>query len=161
MFGTELRTHDERYEMAEEWLGIVKRLWTEDEEFDHEGKYYKIQKGYLQPKPVQKPFPAADECRRVGTRHALRMQVLRSDLHRAALIRIRRLSAHIETYRKLAREEYGRDVKIWSLAYVVQADTEAAAHKFHDYYVKDKGDWGGSHALDTMGLNAKTFPPGV
>ena len=27
---------------AEEWLTIVKRLWTEDEEFDHEGKFYKI-----------------------------------------------------------------------------------------------------------------------
>ncbi len=58
MFGVEMLPHDERYDMAEEWLDIIKRLWTEDEEFDHEGKYYKIVKGYLQPKPIQQPFPA-------------------------------------------------------------------------------------------------------
>jgi FMNH2-dependent dimethyl sulfone monooxygenase len=57
MFGVEILPHDARYDMAEEWLSIVKRLWTEDEEFDHEGKYYKIVKGYLQPKPIQKPYP--------------------------------------------------------------------------------------------------------
>lgn len=39
--------------MEEEWLNVVKRLWTEDDEFDHAGKYYKIVKGYLQPKPIQ------------------------------------------------------------------------------------------------------------
>ena len=58
MFGTEMRPHDDRYDMAEEWLAVVKRLWTEDEEFDHDGKYYQIKKGYLQPKPIQRPFPA-------------------------------------------------------------------------------------------------------
>jgi len=57
MFGAEMRPHDERYDMAEEWLNVVKRLWTEDE-FDHDGKYYKIVKGYLQPKPIQQPYPA-------------------------------------------------------------------------------------------------------
>ena len=31
MFGTELLPHDERFEVAEEWLTIIKRLWTEDE----------------------------------------------------------------------------------------------------------------------------------
>ncbi|MGO9701907.1 MAG: LLM class flavin-dependent oxidoreductase, partial [Xanthobacteraceae bacterium] len=33
MFGVEMKPHADRYDMAEEWLGIVKRLWTEDEEF--------------------------------------------------------------------------------------------------------------------------------
>src|ERR1700691_162880 len=45
MFGIEMKPHGDRYDMAEERLGIVKRLWTEDEEFDHEGKFYKIVKG--------------------------------------------------------------------------------------------------------------------
>jgi alkanesulfonate monooxygenase SsuD/methylene tetrahydromethanopterin reductase-like flavin-dependent oxidoreductase (luciferase family) len=58
MFGVEMLPHGDRYDMAEEWLTIVKRLWTEDEEFDHEGKFYKIAKGYLQPKPIQAPYPA-------------------------------------------------------------------------------------------------------
>ena len=34
---------------------IVKRLWTEDDAFDHEGQFYQIKKGYLAPKPIQPP----------------------------------------------------------------------------------------------------------
>ena len=53
MLGVEMFEHDERYSMAEEWLHIVKRLWTEDDELDHDGKYYSIKKGYLKRKQVQ------------------------------------------------------------------------------------------------------------
>ena len=58
MFGQPMLGHEERYACAEEWLAIVKRLWTEDESFDHEGRFYKIKKGYLAPKPIQYPHPA-------------------------------------------------------------------------------------------------------
>ena len=33
--------------MAAEWIEIIKRLWTEDDEFDYEGNFYQIKKGYL------------------------------------------------------------------------------------------------------------------
>ena len=49
MFGQPLLAHEERYACAEEWLGIIKRLWTEDAMFDHQGRYFKIAKGYLEP----------------------------------------------------------------------------------------------------------------
>ena len=31
MFGLEIREHDERYDYAEEWLTIVKRVWAEND----------------------------------------------------------------------------------------------------------------------------------
>ena len=34
---------------------VIKRLWTEDEEFDFEGKYYKIKKGDLRPSRSRSP----------------------------------------------------------------------------------------------------------
>jgi alkanesulfonate monooxygenase SsuD/methylene tetrahydromethanopterin reductase-like flavin-dependent oxidoreductase (luciferase family) len=57
MFGEEQLEHDTRYDRAIEWLEIIKLLWTSEEEFDYEGKFYKIKKGWLQPKPIQKPYP--------------------------------------------------------------------------------------------------------
>ena len=57
MFGEEQLEHDTRYDKAIEWLEIIKLLWTREEEFDYEGKFYKINKGWLQPKPIQKPYP--------------------------------------------------------------------------------------------------------
>src|SRR5690348_12373484 len=58
MFNLSLQGHDERYDCAAEWIEIVRRLWTEDDTFDFSGKFYKINKGYLQPKPIQQPLPA-------------------------------------------------------------------------------------------------------
>jgi alkanesulfonate monooxygenase SsuD/methylene tetrahydromethanopterin reductase-like flavin-dependent oxidoreductase (luciferase family) len=46
MFGSEIMEHDARYDYAEEWLGIMKRLWTEEDDFDFEGRYFKIKGGY-------------------------------------------------------------------------------------------------------------------
>ena len=37
---------------------IIKRLWTEDEPFDFEGRYYRLKGAIGEPKPVQKPRPA-------------------------------------------------------------------------------------------------------
>src|SRR5271155_5108918 len=58
MFDMSLGRHEDRYACAEEWLAIVKRLWTEEDDFDHEGNFYRIKKGYLKPKPLQQPHPA-------------------------------------------------------------------------------------------------------
>ena len=141
MFGVEMLPHDERYDMAVEWLDIIKRLWTEDEEFDHEGKYYKIVKGYLQPKPIQQPFPAIMNAG--GSERGRHFAAKYCDLVFIPLGQpdFERNKAQIEAYRRLAREEYGREVSVWTSATIVQAETEAEARRFFDYIIHDKGDW--------------------
>src|SRR5262249_44660766 len=70
--------------------------------------------------------------------------------------------AHVEAYRKLAREEYGREVRVWTNANIVQAETEAEARRFYDYYVHEKGDWAAaSNVIDTMAaeINQRNYPP--
>ncbi len=160
MFGVEMLPHGDRYDMAEEWLGIVKRLWTEDEEFDHEGKFYKIVKGYLQPKPIQQPFPAIMNAG--GSERGRHFAAKYCDLVFTALgaPNFEQNKAQVAAYRDLARQEYGREVAIWTSANIVQAETEAEARRYDEYVVKERGDWEAvTFALDTLGLNAKTFAP--
>jgi alkanesulfonate monooxygenase SsuD/methylene tetrahydromethanopterin reductase-like flavin-dependent oxidoreductase (luciferase family) len=40
-----------------EACALIKRLWTEDEPFDFEGRYYRLTGAVCEPKPVQKPRP--------------------------------------------------------------------------------------------------------
>jgi len=47
--------HDQRYERTDEYLGILRRLWTSDEPFDHEGRHYRFEKGFSEVKPAQQP----------------------------------------------------------------------------------------------------------
>jgi alkanesulfonate monooxygenase SsuD/methylene tetrahydromethanopterin reductase-like flavin-dependent oxidoreductase (luciferase family) len=162
MFGEEQLEHDTRYDRAIEWLEIIKLLWTSEEEFDYEGKFYKIKKGWLQPKPIQKPYPVvmnaggSDKGRHYAAKYCdVAFIVLQSH-------KFEDVKAHVERYRKFAREEYGREIQVWTNAYVVQGETEADAKKFFDYYVHEKGDWVAVDNLTTtLGINAQTMPPDV
>jgi len=49
---------DERYARTGEYLSVMRRVWTEEKPFDHEGIYYRFEKAFSQVKPVQKPYPA-------------------------------------------------------------------------------------------------------
>jgi dimethylsulfone monooxygenase len=163
MFGAPMLPHAERYACSEEWIDIVKRLWTEDESFNFEGKYYKITKGYLQPKPIQKPYPAimnagsSERGRHFAAKHCdLVYTIVRGGGTVADY------TAHVDAYRKLARDEYGREIRVWTLVNIVQGETEKEAREFYDYYVHQKGDWAAArNVVDTFMLevNARNIPP--
>jgi alkanesulfonate monooxygenase SsuD/methylene tetrahydromethanopterin reductase-like flavin-dependent oxidoreductase (luciferase family) len=154
MFGAPLLGHDDRYTLAVEWLEIIKRLWTADGEFDFEGQHFKIRKGYLEPKPLQKPFPPVMNAgnSEKGRDYAIRYcDVAFVNLNRGDLSVSK---AVIEDYRRRAREEFGRELQVWSHAYIVQGETEAEAKDYFDEYVHRKGDWeAATNLVETMGLN--------
>jgi dimethylsulfone monooxygenase len=163
MFGAPMLPHAERYACSEEWIEIVRRLWTEDETFDFEGKYYKIAKGYLQPKPIQQPYPAimnagsSERGRHFAAKHCdLVYTIVRGGGNLAEY------KAHIDGYHRLARDEYAREVRVWTLVNIVQGETEQEARDFYDYYVHQKGDWAAAkNVVDTFMLeaNARNIPP--
>ncbi|MDO9708023.1 LLM class flavin-dependent oxidoreductase [Paracraurococcus lichenis] len=47
--------HDERYHRTEEYVALLKRLWTEPKPFDHAGRYYRFEQGFAEVKPLQQP----------------------------------------------------------------------------------------------------------
>ena len=46
--------HDERYDLADEWISVVKRLWTEAV-VDHKGAFFELQQATMGPKPSRLP----------------------------------------------------------------------------------------------------------
>ena len=162
MFNLALQGHDERYDCAEEWIEIVKRLWTQDDTFDFDGKFDQIKKGDLQPKPLQTPLPAimnaggSERGRHFATRNCdivyTSLRTHDPDVNRA----------HVKAYRTMAREEYNRDIQVWSLAYIVQGETEQEARDFYDYYVHQKGDFDAAmNVVNAMAaeVNERNYPP--
>jgi len=47
--------HDQRYERTDEYLTILRKLWTSDQPFDHEGQHYRFEAGFSEVKPLQQP----------------------------------------------------------------------------------------------------------
>ena len=52
MFGLGLTEHDKRYEMADEFTAIMKRLWQDEEELTFDGQFWKTRRAFVSPKPL-------------------------------------------------------------------------------------------------------------
>ena len=68
--------HDERYELMDETVTLMKQCWAEQRPFDFEGRHLKVERADVRPKPVQQPHPpfyiggVSPAAVDVGTRHA-------------------------------------------------------------------------------------------
>jgi len=68
--------HDERYARTQEFMQVVRKAWTNEKGWDHDGKYYKVEGGNVFPRPYQKANPpfyfggASDAAKVVGAEEA-------------------------------------------------------------------------------------------
>ena len=126
MFGTNLLPHDERYEYAEEWVQIVRRLWSSHDEFDYDGRYFHIKKGFLQPKPVQAPMPPI-----MNAGASARGKRFMAEYADIAFTSFRDgVEQGVRDLRQLAWDEFHREINVWgSGGNVFCAPTEKEARR--------------------------------
>jgi alkanesulfonate monooxygenase len=68
--------HDTRYRRTDEYLDIVRRVWTEERPFDHAGEFYRVARAHSEIRCVQQPHVplyfggASAAAHAIGARHA-------------------------------------------------------------------------------------------
>ncbi|AKS31522.1 LLM class flavin-dependent oxidoreductase [Mycolicibacterium goodii] len=161
MFGAPLREHDERYDHLAEWLQVIRRLWSEEEEFDFHGSFFDVVGGVSAPKPVQPTIPIMNAG---GSPRGMRFAAEHADV---CFIIVHgqtgaEIADQIGTYKEMARAEFGRDVRVWTHTVVVQRDTDAAAQ---DYLRRFSVDYEDTVSVDAwmrlQGANTQLMPPEV
>jgi pyrimidine oxygenase len=120
--------HDARYDLAEEWLTIVKRLWQEPR-LDFTGKYFTVKDCVSEPKPLRRPelicagmsargfdfsVRQADTCF-IGGRDETET--------RAASLRAKTLA-----------QSLGKTIRSYAMCTVIPGDSDAAAEKTARHY---------------------------
>ena len=140
LFGAAQRPHNERYQVAAEWVSLMKRMWTEEEAVTAEGKYFSLRNAKLRPFPIS-GYPAimsagaSPQGIDFAAQHA---DVAFTAFH--ARDDHEKLKAHLQSFRNAAREKYGRNLRVWINAYIVDGESEQDAQRRYDYIVKEKGD---------------------
>jgi alkanesulfonate monooxygenase SsuD/methylene tetrahydromethanopterin reductase-like flavin-dependent oxidoreductase (luciferase family) len=139
MFGTPMLSHEARYDYAAEWIEIVKRAWSATAPFDFEGKYLRVQNAVSWPKPLSEMPPLMNAG---GSPRGQKFCAEYCDIAFVLLEpgNMPSTRQRIADYRHYAREEFGRELKIWANGYVVQADTQAAADAALHRYAVEHGD---------------------
>jgi alkanesulfonate monooxygenase SsuD/methylene tetrahydromethanopterin reductase-like flavin-dependent oxidoreductase (luciferase family) len=161
MFQADWSEHDVRYEYAAEWLKFVRQIWTHEGEFSFDGNWFKSEKVWSEPKPIQKPMPpvmnaGGSEAGQIfaATEADMNFVILKERDHEGG-------KAQIDHLKSMAREA-GRNVKSWIHVYVVCRETEQEARDYLNHYVVDKGDYEAvNNLLEIFGMQSETLPKEV
>jgi len=154
MFGVALNEHDDRYAYSEEWIDIVRRIWTETEPFDYDGRFYKL-KGVLgKPKPYwgTRPVLVSAGNSPVGRQFA----ATNADCLFTAIPKLEDVPAKIQSFRAMAPD--GQTRNIFSSAHIMCRKTRKEAEDYHHYIVYEQGDWeAAEYSANLRGTRANTW----
>jgi pyrimidine oxygenase len=120
--------HDQRYDLADEWITIIKRLWTEDSVTFH-GKYFTMDDCQSDPKPLRQPFLV---CAGTSTR-GMRFTADQADAMFAGGKDDEELAQISNTVKAMAAES-GRSIKTYTMMNLVIGETDAAAQAQADHF---------------------------
>jgi alkanesulfonate monooxygenase SsuD/methylene tetrahydromethanopterin reductase-like flavin-dependent oxidoreductase (luciferase family) len=160
MFDMTLSEHSDRSAIADEWMTFLHRIFTEQQPFDVVGRWFKSFDVVSQPLPVQQPGPVIMSAafspagRAFAAKHAHLGFVIAPDRAEA--------KDAIAAVKARARDEYGRELKVFGAAHVLCESTEAAARRHYEHVVTECGDWPGArNALRLLtGHNQRPDAPG-
>lgn len=146
MFGLDLLDHGERYRYLAEWLSILKRLWT-GQEFDHASEFFRMTGALARPTPIQPTgIPIMNAATSpVGMRFAAQHSDIAFCMPRGDDLRA--WEQEVAKYKSLAKDEFGREIQVWTNLSVVQSSSRAKAAEYRDHYTIEELD---TEAIDSL-----------
>ncbi len=158
MFGEKQRNHVERYRHAQEWLDVVNKLWTVDGEFDHEGEFFKILKGFHSPKPIQQPRPILINAG--GSKEGRDFAARNCDFFFTFAPSYEEGAAIIADVKQQAWDNYRRELGYFTFATVYCRETEKEAKEYYHHVVHETGDWvAATNLCDEFGIQSESLGP--
>jgi pyrimidine oxygenase len=122
--------HDERYDLATEWIRIIKRLWH-DESVTESGRFFCMQDCQSEPKPVQAPRPFIVSAGM--SERGMEFAVAENDGLFIGGRDDEELAACSSRAKQLARQA-GRRIRTYAMLILVIEDSDAAAAATLDHY---------------------------
>ncbi|MBN9111995.1 MAG: LLM class flavin-dependent oxidoreductase [Pseudonocardia sp.] len=156
--GLDLPTdHDDRYALAQEWWDVIRRIWTTDGSFDHDGRFFQLQGVEGMPEPFDGPLPvlnagSSGQGRGFAARNAdFAFTIVGGPEDGADVVR---------TVTAAAEQDHGRSVGVFTLGHVVCRPTRAEAEDYLRYYADENADWAAvDNLMRLQGLHAQSFTP--
>ena len=137
MLGVELGAHERRYDLGQEWIDLVTRIWSEPEPFDFEGEFFRTRGTVLDPKPFggSRPMIVSAGTSGRGREFALR----NADMLFNVFYDIETMRSDMGALREEARQR-GRNVGLFTNVGVVCKPSRREAQDYHHHYAVEHAD---------------------
>src|SRR2546429_1243357 len=159
MFGVKQRDHEARYEYAQEWIDVIKMIWSDKEDFDFKGKYLDMKGVRGKPKPYggSRPVIMNAGASPVGQAFAIRncdaffLQASRTSLDETA--------QRVTSAKEQAKQQ-GRELGVYTVGVITCRPTKKQAEDYFHYSIVEHADW---RAVDDIlalkNITAQNTPP--
>jgi len=138
MFGMRKIEHDLRYEMADEFTTIAKRLWAGRDNLTHDGRFWSVEDGFVSPRPLfGRPILVNAAGSPAGIDYAVRhsdVMFVTSPTGNQIEDAEESLPAHTARIRQAARAA-GREVRLLINPMILCRPTEREARQYRDAIV--------------------------
>ncbi len=121
--------HNERYDLADEWIQVVKRLWTEDI-VSHKGRFYELTEATMGPKPSRLP-PLANAG---ASERGFKFAVQNCDIAFLSGSDDPKYKADAIRAKQTARSMGKADLKVYGLVTLIPGETDNEAKDRKDHF---------------------------
>lgn len=151
MFGIPCLDNEDRYEHGREWITIVKRLWSEPDDFDFEGKFFQLKQVRSKPKPYGGTMPLILNAARseIGQAFAVRnadaffTSAKSSEFDEQTGIVTPDMAAVSDNLRRVRAkaQAVGRQIGVFCNVNVICRPTQREAIEYYRYVLEENADW--------------------
>jgi dimethylsulfone monooxygenase len=143
MFGVHQRKHDDRYEFAQEWLEVMKRAWSNEDQFDFKGQFFDLRGVRAKPKPYGETRPLIMNAgsSAAGQAFALRNCDAFFTATAASRASLDGVAKRVLDVKAEARS-YGKDIEVYTIGQVICRPTQKEAEDYHHHANIENADWG-------------------
>ena len=174
MFGVKQREHEARYEFAQEWLDVIKRMWsTEEEEFDFDGQYLQLKAVRAKPKPIGGTRPLIMNAGSSATGRAFAVKNCDAFFMQASRVSIEETTVNVQKAKDLGRE-HGQEIGVYSVGVVTCRRTQTEAEEYYNHCIVENADFSAidgilakknitvaSHGIDEVKRQRKHYANGM
>jgi dimethylsulfone monooxygenase len=154
MFGVEQREHERRYDYAQEWIDVIKMIWSDRENFDYKGKYLDMKGIRGKPKPFGGTRPVIMNAGASATGQAFAVKNCDAFFLQASRTSLEDTQQKVRAAQDAARAQ-GREIGCYTVGVVTCRPTRKEAEEYFHHCIVERADWS---AVDGI-LGLKNISP--
>jgi FMNH2-dependent dimethyl sulfone monooxygenase len=140
MFGVEQREHEDRYDYAQEWIDVIKLIWSGQEDFDFQRKYFNMRGIRGKPKPYGGTRPLMMNAGSSPTGQAFAIRNCDAFFLQASRDSLAETAQRVTTVQQRARQG-GREIGCYTVGVVTCRPTRKEAEDYYQYSIVEHADW--------------------
>jgi alkanesulfonate monooxygenase SsuD/methylene tetrahydromethanopterin reductase-like flavin-dependent oxidoreductase (luciferase family) len=140
MFGVEQRQHADRYDYAQEWIDVIKMIWSDRENFDFHGKYLNMKSIRGKPKPFGGTRPVIMNAGASATGQTFAIKNCDAFFLQASRTSLDETTQKVRHAQQAARRQ-GREIGCYTVGVITCKPTQKEAEEYYHHCIVEHADW--------------------